>query len=115
MKELIIIVYKIFVGNCSRQEVEQIMLDAVEKLTMKKDSDLTDNYIIKEIWLPILEGNSDVKVIYPIPASTKTIELDELIQEITLSINNNPDGVLVKNWERLLRELKVKKLNNIDE
>lgn len=114
MKELIIMVFKIDVEGLSRQQAEQQILQLMKEYDFNEDDDIKDDYIIKQIWLPT-HGITDVKVIYPIPNVVKSAELEELVQEITQNINKNPDGILAKNWDRLLRELKLSKLNKLSD
>lgn len=65
-KELIIIVYKINVAGLTRQQVDLYLLDLETKYNMSNDTELmANNYIIREIWIPITEGLTEVKVIYP--------------------------------------------------
>lgn len=74
MKELIIMLFKINIGGLSRQQAEQQMYELMKEYHMEDDEELKENYIIREIWLPI-EGQSDVKIIYPQPQYTQSIEL----------------------------------------
>ena len=82
---------------------------------MSDDPELVDDYIIKEIWLPTQNSNPEVNVIYPIPhtINTKTLELNELIEELSTRINQNPDDAFGKTCERLVRYLKLSKINSI--
>jgi hypothetical protein len=111
-KELIIIVYKINVDGEAPKSVDRMLKDIANKYFLSQDVELKENYIIREILLPVTKTSSDVKIIYPIPNCVKSAELDELIEQITLKLRQNPDGFLVKNWEKLLRELKLRKLKN---
>ena len=112
-KELIILVYKINIAGLTRQQAEQSMVQLTKEYSFEEDSELQENYIFRNIWLPITEGNSDVKVIFPVPTESKNVELEQLVQEITAKIEQNPDSVLSKSWDKLVRELKLSKLNNI--
>jgi hypothetical protein len=110
-KELIIIVYRINVEGLTRQQAELQIHAFMESYNMRNDPELIDDYIIREIWLPTQDGISDVKIIYPISKYSRSVELDELVDEITKKIDKNPNGTLTKNWERLVRELKLSKIN----
>jgi len=109
MKELIIIVYKINVAGLSRQSAEQAMAQA-KNCSLKNDEELKENYIIREIFIPV-EHHTDIKVIYPVPNYTSP-ELDELVKEISEKIKEDPSNMLKSQWNRLVRELKIRKLNH---
>ena len=105
-KELIILKYKINVSNLSASRV----INECMKNSIGNSEDLKDNYIIKEIFVPVNEGNSDVEIIYPIPQYTTSPEINKLVDEITESIKNDPDK-LMKQWNKLVRELKIRQLS----
>ena len=110
-KELIIIVFKLNVKGCSNSEINQILTENKIKNSLTKDKDIKEHYIIKEFWLPIIEGTSDIKVIYPVPEYFTSQEINKLIVEISLKIKEDPNNELKNYWEKLVRELKIKKLN----
>lgn len=111
MKELIILVYKINIKNMTRQMANETMSELMKNVSLSNDEELKNNYIIKELFLPIHDGDSDVKVIYPVPQYTTSPEINELVTEISNRIKEDPDNVLKKHWEKLVRELKLIKLN----
>jgi len=115
-KELLIIVYKIPIAGLTRQQAEEQIYQLMENYKMSDDPELIDDYIIKEIWLPTQDIGPDVKVIYPIPhtQNIKSIELENLIEELSTRINENPEGTFSKMWERLLREIKLSRINKIN-
>jgi len=108
-KELIILKYKINVSNLSASRGQEIINECM-KNSIGNSEDLKDNYIIKEIFVPVNEGNSDVEIIYPIPQYTTSPEINKLVDEITESIKNDPDK-LMKQWNKLVRELKIRQLS----
>lgn len=112
-KELIIIVYKVNVKNMSIQSAEEYLQSMIKNFSLSNDEYLKENYAIKEIFLPIVEdrGETDVKVIYPIPKYTTSPEINNLVNEISLKIKEDPTNVLKSHWERLVRELKLRKIN----
>jgi hypothetical protein len=114
-KELIIIVYKIKVAGLTRQMAEQQIHQLMLSYKLEDDEELKDDYIVREIWLPIQDGESDVKIIYPIPRYTTSPELNDLVQEITEKIKKDPTNALKQQWERLVREIKLRKIDIINE
>ena len=112
MKELIIIVYKINVDGYTTQRTEEIMHELINSYGLKDDLELiANNYIIREIWLPSIE--TDVKVIYPITQSYAfTPEVNDLIVEISDKIKSDSTNGLKYQWERLVRELKLRKISS---
>jgi hypothetical protein len=108
-KQLLIIVYKIDVQGSSKQQAEQIMAQLRDAYRLSEDIELKDDYIIREIWLPSYE--TDVKVIYPIPRYTTSPELNNLVTEITERIRENPDSMFKTQWDRIVREIKLIKIN----
>ena len=110
MKELIIIVYKINVDGQTRQQADQAMKNIYTAYNLKNDKELKDNYIIREIYLPIIDSPTDVKVIYPIPRYTTSPEINDLVNEISNKIKNDPTNDLTNSWIKLVRELKLRKL-----
>jgi hypothetical protein len=114
MKELIIILYKIDVGGLSRQQVDQQVTYIVKNFSLKEDEELKNNYIIREIFLPVTNiSETDVKIIYPIPRYTTSPEINELVAEISNKIKEDPTNALKQQWERLVRELKLRKIENL--
>jgi hypothetical protein len=106
-KELLIIVYKINIANLTRQHAEEQMQRLISLFNLSKDEDLKEDYHIREIWLPITEGQSDVKVIYPVIHKT---EMSELIDEIDSRMENVSDNSITTGWKKLIRELKLRKI-----
>lgn len=114
-KELIIIVYKMNVAGLNRQQAEEQIYQLMNEYNMSDDEDLKENYIIKEIWLPITEGQTDVKIIYPIPQYIQSIELEELVKSVSENMKKYPDTKLVNDWNQIVRSLKLRKINLVDE
>ena len=110
MKKLLIIVYKLNVSGFSRQQAEEGMCHLIESYNLREDEELKNYYMIREIYLPVTTEESDVKIIYPIPKYTTSPELNDLVQEITDRIKEDPTNVLNHHWEKLVRELKLRKL-----
>lgn len=75
------------------------------------EDEIKDKYIIRKIWLPVRGAPSDINVIYPIPRYTTSPEINELVQEISDRIKNDPDNLLKVHWQKLVRELKIKNLD----
>jgi len=101
-KELIIMVFKIDVEGLTRQEAEQHTSHLI-KLYNFDDEELKNNYIIKQIWLPI-RGESDVKIIYP------DIRFDDkLIKEIEDAISEHPDSPITERLTEILNENRTEK------
>lgn len=118
MKELIIIVYKISVAGLNREQSEVAIYSLIDAYTLRYDFELKDNYIIREVWIPLGEGDgqTDVKVIYPVTQSYSfTPEVNDLVAEISDKIKNDPSNGFRHQWDRLVRELKLRKINTIDE
>lgn len=107
-KELIILLYRIGANYMTRQQLENEIQNFM-KYSLINDDELKNNYIIREIFLPVNESSNDVKVIYPI-AVQQPSQLCDLIDEISARINDNPDSTLNQHWEKIIRELKLKKL-----
>jgi len=108
MKELIIIVYKID-QSLSASVVDHI-LDNIRALGLSDDEEIKENYIIKEIYIP--SDETDVKVIYPVPKYSTSPEINELVSEITEKIKNDPTNQLKPHWDKIVRELKLRKIND---
>lgn len=112
MKQLLIILYKINVDNVSMQDVDKMMHEIMESANcLTDDEELKKDYIIKQLFLPTTHEPSDVKVIYPIPRYTTSPEINDLVQEISNRIKEDPDNLLKVHWEKLVRELKLRKIN----
>jgi len=110
MKELIIIVYKLNCDNISRQAFEeQTSILSNNSLSMDKELQY-NNYLIREIFLPVEGIPSDIKVVYPTPYSDKS-EISELIEELSNKIENEPTFDLKNDYIRLIRNLKLRLLN----
>jgi len=104
-KELIIIVYKIGVRHLSRQQADSHINEIVNTCSLSKDKELKDDYIIKEIFLTTDKANSDVKIIYPKPQYAFSSEINNLVEEITNKIKEDPNSQFKNQWDRLVREL----------
>ena len=108
MKELIIIVYKIN-QNLNSSDTDKI-INSIRELGLSTDEEIKENYIIKEIIIPC--NKTDVKVIYPVPKYTISPEINDLVVEITENIKNDPTNQFKNQWDRLVRELKLRKINS---
>lgn len=113
MKELIIILYKLDVQGMTAAHVEQCIHTIKQTYSLANDEELKTNYTIREIFLPIILGESDVKIIYPIPRYTTSPEINELVTEISNKIKEDPSNIFKSQWERLVRELKLRKIENL--
>lgn len=111
-KELIIMLFKINVNNLNRQQAEQQIYELMNEYHMEDDIELKQNYIIRQIWIPIIEGESDVKIIYPTPHYIQSIELEDLVKSVTEQMKQYPNTKLVTNWNKIIRSLKLKNLYN---
>jgi uncharacterized membrane-anchored protein YitT (DUF2179 family) len=80
--------------------------------SLRNDEELKEHYIIREVWLPINEGQSDVKIIYPVSPSDEIKELENLIKKIDRNPQYNGTQ-LVKDWKNLVRSLKLRKLDKL--
>lgn len=110
-KELLIIVYKINVGGFSSVQAQEVIHRYVENCSLRNDEELKENYMIREIFMPINNGDSDVQVIYPISPSSS--EIHDLIKEINEKMYSEPiSDDFKKSWKNLLRELKIRNLEN---
>jgi len=114
-KELIIIVYRITVNGLTRQQAQQSIHDLMTTYKLTDDPELKDDYIIREIWLPVMEGQSEVKVIYPISRYTTSPELNDLVKEVSNNIKNDPTNSFKKEWDRIVRDIKLRKIDIINE
>jgi len=110
MKELIIIVYKINIEGSNRSSVDNMISSLQSQYSLSNDEELKENYIIREMWLPV-EDQSDVQVIYPIPRYTTSPEINDLVEEISNKIKEDPTNTLTIHWQKLVRELKLRKIN----
>jgi len=106
-RELIIIVYKIAANGLTRQQEEQQFHDMMNRYNLSQDPELKENYIIREIWLPT-DSKTDVKVIYP---KQEKSQFDQLVKELNKRINDDPSNFIKGYWKKILRELKLRKLN----
>lgn len=108
-KELLIIVYKFNIDGMTHQQVNETIHNFVENNSLKNDIALMDNYIIREIYIPVKNSDSDVQVIYPL--SPLSVGVSELIRDINIKMkdNNISDDIKI-GWNKLLRELKIRNL-----
>jgi len=116
MKELIIIVYKVNISGFSRQQAQDYMKELMDFYNLKDDIELkSNNYLIREIWLPLGDndgGQTDVKIIYPITQSYAfSPEVNDLVVDISDRIKNDSTNGFKHQWEKLVRELKLRKIN----
>lgn len=81
-KQLIIIAYKVNIEGLSRQQGEEYFTQLNEFNSLINDEELKENYIIKEIWLPVTT-ETDVKVLYPLTLN------DEQIENLINDLKNN--------------------------
>jgi hypothetical protein len=107
MKELIIIVCRINIDGLSRQQVDESFRNMIEECSLSKDDELKENYIIREIFLPITNEASDVKIIYPI--GTKK-DWNAEIKDIDDRVKESGDDTSVRMWNKILREIKLLEL-----
>ena len=82
MKELLIIVYKINVQGLSHRQAQQQLHVFMQHYNLSNDEELKEKYTIREIYLPITEGQTDVKIIYPMTPSDEIIELEKLVKKM---------------------------------
>ena len=81
-KELLIIVYKINVQGLSHRQAQQQLHVFMQHYNLSNDEELKEKYTIREIYLPIMEGQTDVKIIYPMTPSDEIIELEKLVKKM---------------------------------
>ena len=111
MKQLIIISYKINVDEMSRDSIVEYFNNIQDVYSLKNDEELKENYIVREFFIPVYNGQqTDIQVIYPTPNYVSP-ELNKLADEISIKIKEDPTNKLKQQWERLVRELKLKKLS----
>lgn len=111
MKQLLIISYKINVDEMTRESIAEYFNNIQDVFSLKNDKELKDDYIIREFFIPVYNGQqTDIQVIYPTPNYVSP-ELNRLADDISLKIKEDPTNKLKQQWERLVRELKLKKLN----
>jgi len=110
-KQLIIMVYRINIDGMSRSQASEQIGSLLSLYKLSDDEELKNDYIIREIWLPVTNGNSDVKIIYPVPRYTTSPEINELADEISKRIKDDPDNVLKQHWEKFVRGLKLRNLS----
>lgn len=112
-RELLIIVYKISVAGLTRAQAEDYLHRTYETFALRDDEELKENYIIREIFIPLADGDgqTSVEVIYPKPVYNISPTIDDLVDEISARIENNPDTMFKQQWQKLLRELKLRNLN----
>ena len=109
-KELIIIVYKINIKNLDKADASEYMYKLSEQ-GLSHDEELKNDYSIREIFIPIVDNPTDIKVIYPI---NNSVETSELIEEISKIVEENDTG-FKEEWKRLLRNIKLRKLESNNE
>jgi hypothetical protein len=114
MKQLLIIIYKLQVAGLTRDQVDDYFGSFQKAYSLREDEELKENYIIREVFLPLSDGRSDIKVIYPQPNYISP-EINKLVNEITEKIKEDPTNTLSIQWTRLVRELKLRKLKNYDQ
>lgn len=108
-KELLIIVYKINIAGLSPQSADSLISNFIENCKLRFDDELKEDYIIREIYIPIQNGDTDVQIIYPLALSGDSYKL---IKDINNKIENDMIDEETKiYWKKLLRELKIKSLN----
>lgn len=106
-KELIIILYKINIAGYSSLHTEEFINIFINSCSLRNDEELKENYTIREIFLPIKNGESDVHVIYPVTSTSNYI--NDLVNNINQKIKDeNVSDYLKKDWYQLLRELKFR-------
>lgn len=110
-KELLIIKYKINIDRLSSAKANELIYEFVKNNSLRNDQELEKDYLIREIFIPICNNDSDVEIIYPIPKYQISPEINKLADEITLAIKNDPKGKLIEQWKRLVRELKLNQIN----
>lgn len=112
MKQLLIIVYKINIDGMSRNSIDEYINNFIATFSLSDDEEIKENnYIIREMFLPVRNAqDSDIKVIYPI-SNYVSPELNKLADEISNIIKEDPNNKLKEQWNRLVRELKLRKLN----
>jgi hypothetical protein len=114
-KELLIIVYKINVSGLTRQNTEEMMQNCIESGNLSSDEELKENYTIRELYLPIHIGDSNIEVIYPIAGNSLPLESYNTIKEINKLLKEDNFNDIKPCWNRLLRELKLRILEDKDE
>ncbi len=112
-KELLIIVYKISIAGYTKQQGIEIISSIIDNYSLKNDEELKENYIIREIFLPLYDGGGEtnVEVIYPKPIYNISPTIDDLVTEISNKIEEDPNNQFKSQWNKLVRELKIRKLN----
>jgi len=101
-KELIIILYKIDIQGLTHNQVKEQLCDLMQNYKLDKDKELINDYIIKQIWLPIRGENSDVKIIYPVAGILDA----KIIKEIEDVVQEYPDSELTESLKKILSEIK---------
>jgi hypothetical protein len=103
-KELIIIVYEIPANSLS----EQVQRD-IKNNGLSMDNELQKDYHIREFIVPTDKKYPNIKTIYPI-SNYVSPEIEKLIEEITNKIANSSDDNIIYQLKKLVRELKLRKL-----
>ena len=110
-KELIIIVYKINIAVLSMTQAQNNIESFLKQNSLSDDIELKEHYIIREIILPTNESDSNVEIIYPISVNKTSKNENNVISEINNLLNNDNRYESIKPyWNKLLREIKLKKL-----
>jgi hypothetical protein len=107
-------VYKINTQGSTRASAEASIHNIMENYNFTNDEELKKYYTIREIYLPTEYEPTDVKIIYPVPRYVTSPEINDLVKEISEKIKEDSNGGLKLQWERLVRELKLRKLNNLE-
>lgn len=97
MRKLIIRVFYISVSGLSRQQAEEQIYQLMSNYKLENDNlpeDISINYHIEDVWLPITEGNSRVEVIYPPKFEIEDLDLENIdklintLNEIKIKLEN---------------------------
>jgi len=85
------------------------------KNSLSKDEELKEKYIIREIMLPLNEGENNVEIIYPIAGNSLSSESYDTIKQINKILEDTHHDEIKPYWNKLLRELKLRILENNNE
>jgi len=113
--ELIIIVYKINISGLTRQQAEEMIMSYIESGNLSSDEELKENYTIRELYLPIQTGDNNIEVIYPIAGNTYSNNFYDIVNDINKIIKDIHYDDVKPYWNKLLRELKIRILEDKDE
>ena len=114
-KQLIIMVFYINVRGLTRQRAEEQVYELMKNQHCQFETpEIMENYIIRTIFLPVEDKESDVKIIYPVSGQSENDEVLEFIKELEEkfcdSIDKNAKE-MASYWKKTYREMKLKKLN----